>query len=231
MEEIEFTILMPCLNEEKTLQFSIEEALSYIRKNELRAEVLIADNGSTDASVEIAQKVGARVITVEKRGYGSALRGGLLAAKGKYVIMGDCDGSYPFSELDDFVEKLREGYPLVMGNRFAVEPEPGAMSWSHRYIGVPILSLLGRWRFRTDVRDFHCGLRGMERRKAVELDFQCDGMEFATEMIAVFAKDGCRIAQVPVRLRRDGREGASHLRSIRDGWRHLCYILFGNRMG
>lgn len=226
MEQIEFTILMPCLNEEKTIVSCIEEAFAYIKEKNLSAEVLIADNGSTDTSAELAKQAGARVVTIAEKGYGNALRGGLQQAKGKYVIMGDCDGSYPFSELDDFVEKLRDGYPLVMGDRFAVRMEPGAMSFSHRYVGVPILSALGRWRFHTDVRDFHCGLRGFDRRKAMELNFQCGGMEFATEMIAEFAKAGYPIAQVTVRLRRDGRNGRSHLRSIRDGWRHLSYILF-----
>lgn len=224
MEQIEFTILMPCLNEEKTIVSCIEEAFAYIKERNLSAEVLVADNGSTDASVELAIEAGARVVTIAEKGYGNALRGGLQQAKGKYIIMGDCDGSYPFSELDAFVEKLRDGYPLVMGDRFAVRMEKGAMSFSHRYVGVPILSALGRWRFRTDVRDFHCGLRGFDRKKAMELNFQCGGMEFATEMIAAFAKANCRIAQVPVRLRRDGRNGRSHLRSVRDGWRHLTYI-------
>lgn len=224
MEQIEFTILMPCLNEEKTIVSCIEEAFAYIKEKNLSAEVLVADNGSTDASVELAIEAGARVVTIAEKGYGNALRGGLQQAKGKYVIMGDCDGSYPFSELDDFVEKLRQGYHLVMGDRFAVRMEKGAMSFSHRYVGVPILSALGRWRFHTDVRDFHCGLRGFERQKGLELKLKCDGMEFATEMIAAFTKANCRIAQVPVRLRRDGRNGRSHLRSVRDGWRHLTYI-------
>lgn len=225
MDTIEFTILMPCLNEEKTVRFCIEEALAYIEKAGLQAQVLIADNGSSDASVRLAREAGAEVVIIPEKGYGNALRGGLKAARGKYVIMGDCDGSYPFSELDAFVEKLREGYPLVMGDRFAVEMEPGAMPWSHRYVGVPLLSMLGRWRFRTDVRDFHCGLRGVNREKALELDFQCEGMEFATEMIACFAKKRCQIAQLPVRLRKDGRDGRSHLRSVRDGWRHFTYIM------
>ena len=227
MEKIEFTILMPCLNEEKTLKFCIEEAKAYIKKKGLSAEVLIADNGSTDASVKIAGEAGARVVEIKEQGYGNALRGGLKAARGTYVIMGDCDRSYPFSELDEFVEKLREGYPLVMGNRFAVEMEPGAMRVTHRYFGVPFLSLMGRWRFKTKVRDFHCGLRGVERKSAEALEFQCEGMEFATEMIAKYAKTKCPIAQVPVRLRRDGRNGRSHLRSVRDGLRHLQYIIFG----
>jgi len=226
MENVEFTILMPCLNEEKTIKFCIEEALAYIERTGLQAEVLIADNGSSDASVRLAREAGAEVVTISEKGYGNALRGGLKAARGRYVIMGDCDGSYPFCKLDDFVEKLREGYPLVMGDRFAIEMEQGAMPWSHRYVGVPFLSMLGRWRFRTEVRDFHCGLRGVERESALELHFQCEGMEFATEMIAGFAKKRCRIAQVPVRLRKDGRDGRSHLRSIRDGWRHFTYIMF-----
>lgn len=224
MEQLEFTILMPCLNEEKTVTACVEEALAYISKKNLSAEVLIADNGSEDNSAALAGRAGARVITVAQKGYGYALQAGIRQARGRYIIMGDCDGSYPFSELDAFVEKLREGYPLVMGDRFAKAPEKGAMSWSHRYIGVPVLSWLGRWRFHTDVRDFHCGLRGMDAKMARSLTFQCGGMEFATEMIAEFAKKTCRIAQVPVRLRKDGRNGRSHLRSIRDGLRHLKYI-------
>jgi len=226
MEAPEFTILMPCLNEEKTLGACIKEAMEYIQNAGLSAEVLIADNGSTDASVAIAKEAGARVVSVQKKGYGNALRGGIAAAKGTYIIMGDCDGSYPFSELNDFVTKLREGYPLVMGDRFAVEMEPGAMRTSHRYFGVPFLSLLGRIRFRTKVKDFHCGLRGVEAKSARALNLQCEGMEFATEMIAAYAKTKCPIAQVPVRLRRDGRNGRSHLRSIRDGLRHIAYIVF-----
>lgn len=225
MKAPEFTILMPCLNEEKTLGACIKEAKDYMEKAGIAAEILIADNGSTDASVTIATEAGARVITVQEKGYGNALRGGIAAAKGVYIIMGDCDGSYPFSELDDFVEKLREGYPLVMGDRFAVEMEPGAMRPAHRYFGVPLLSLLGRIRFRTKVHDFHCGLRGVESKSARALNLQCEGMEFATEMIAAYAKTKCPIAQVPVRLRRDGRNGRSHLRSIRDGMRHIAYIV------
>jgi len=226
METPEFTILMPCLNEEKTLGACIKEAQDYIEKAGLSAEVLIADNGSTDASVAIAKEAGASVVSVGEKGYGNALRGGIAAAKGKYIIMGDCDGSYPFSELDDFVVKLRENYPLVMGDRFAAEMEPGAMRPAHRYFGVPFLSFVGRIRFHTKVRDFHCGLRGVEAESARALNLQCGGMEFATEMIAKYAKTKCRIAQVPVRLRRDGRNGRSHLRSMRDGLRHLTYIIF-----
>lgn len=221
----EFTILMPCLNEEKTLGFCIEEARSYIDANHLNAEILIADNGSTDRSAKIAMEKGARVAYIAEKGYGNALIGGIRQAKGKYIIMGDCDMSYDFSELDGFVEKLRGGYDLVMGNRFRGGIEEGAMPWSHRYFGVPALSLVGRIRYRTFVGDFHCGIRGFDRRKALELKLCCPGMEFATEIIGKSAAAGYRIAEIPARLRKDGRKGKSHLRSIPDGWRHLRYIL------
>lgn len=228
MSDIELTILMPCLNEEKTVAFCIEEAKRFISENSISAEILIADNGSTDNSPKIAEKHGARVVSVPEKGYGNALIGGIKAAKGKYIIMGDCDKSYDFYRLDGFVEKLRSGYPFVVGDRFAGGIEKDAMPFSHRYFGVPLLSLLGRIRFRTNVKDFHCGIRAFDREAALSLGLRCGGMEFATEIIAKFALSGADIAQIPVPLRKDGRNGKSHLRSIPDGLRHLKFILFYN---
>lgn len=224
MNEVEFTILMPCLNEEKTVGYCIREAENAIRQFGLSAEILIADNGSSDASKEIARKNGARVIEVPKKGYGNALIEGIRAAKGRYIIMGDCDKSYNFKEIGRFVRPLRSGKQLVMGNRFAGGIESGAMPFSHRCLGVPLLSMLGRFRYRTKVRDFHCGLRGFDREAALALNLNCGGMEFATEIIGKFAQSGAEIAQVPVTLRRDGRHGRSHLRTIPDGMRHLRYL-------
>lgn len=176
------------------------------------------------ASKEIAKKNGARVIEVPKKGYGNAVIGGIRAAKGRYIIMGDCDKSYDFKEIGRFIRPLRSGKQLVMGSRFAGGIEPGAMSLSHRYFGVPLLSFLGRLRYRTKVQDFHCGLRGFEKEAALALGLSCGGMEFATEMIGKFAGSGAKIAQVPVSLRKDGRQGHSHLRTIPDGMRHLRYL-------
>ena len=228
MDEIELTILMPCLNEQQTVAQCVRQAQQFLRESGICGEVLVADNGSTDASAALAQEEGARVVNVTKRGYGNALIGGIRAAYGKYIIMGDCDMSYDFLHLDGFIEKLREGYPLVMGCRMD-DIAPGAMPFSHRYIGVPVLSFLGRLRFHTTVRDFHCGLRGFDRQKALELGLSCSGMEFATEIIGKFALSGAAIAEIPVTLSPDGRSGRSHLRTIRDGLRHVRYIFFGSR--
>lgn len=225
MEELELTILMPCLNEEKTISGCIIEAMRFIKESGINAEVLIADNGSTDNSKDVAIANGARVIFVKEKGYGNALIGGIKQAKGKYIIMGDCDMSYDFYHLENFVEKLREGYRLVMGNRFAGGIEKGAMPFSHRYIGVPFLSWMGRVKYKTDIVDFHCGLRGFDREEALLLDLKCGGMEFATEMIGSFARSGAKITQIPTVLRKDKREGKAHLHTIRDGFRHLIYIL------
>lgn len=226
MSELEFTVLMPCLNEEKTVAFCIEEARRFISENNIDAEILIADNGSTDRSAEIAREHGARVICVPEKGYGNALIGGIKASRGKYIIMGDCDESYDLYHLEGFINKLREGYALVMGDRFSGGIEKGAMPFLHRYFGIPLLSFLGRVRFHTKVRDFHCGIRAFDREYALSLGLSCGGMEFATEIIAKFALSGADIAELPVPLRRDGRNGRSHLRSIPDGVRHLKFILF-----
>ncbi|MBQ7981729.1 MAG: glycosyltransferase family 2 protein [Oscillospiraceae bacterium] len=224
--DIELTILMPCLNEEKTISFCIDEAKRFIKESGISAEILIADNGSTDRSAEIAESMGARVVTIAEKGYGNALIGGIKAAYGKYIIMGDCDMSYDFYHLDEFVKKLREGNCLVMGNRFKGGIEKGAMPFSHKYFGVPFLSLAGRLRYNTAIGDFHCGIRGFNREKALALGLKCTGMEFATEIIARFVKSGEKTEEIPVPLRKDGRNAKSHLRSIPDGLRHLKFILF-----
>ena len=223
---MELTILMPCLNESASVAFCIQEASSYLTSREIKGEVLIADNGSADDSRELALAAGARVITVPEKGYGNAVRCGIYAAEGRYIIIGDCDGSYDFSDLDPILEKLRQDWHLVIGNRFSGGIARGAMPFSHRYCGVPLLSWLGRCRYKVNISDFHCGLRGIARAAALETEFQCTGMEFATEMIGRFADAGFKIAQVPVYLRKDLRQHSGHLRTIPDGIRHLLLILF-----
>lgn len=227
MSEMELTILMPCLNEEKSLAFCIKECQNCIKKNGIYAEILITDNGSSDNSVRIARECGVRVVQIPEKGYGNAVRGGIRAARGRYVIMGDCDGSYDFSESFLLLKKLREGFGLVVGSRYLGGIEKGAMPFLHRCIGVPFLSMLGRWRYKVEISDFHCGLRGFNRKKARELGLRSEGMEFATELIGRFAQAGERICEVPVRLRRDKRGGRSHLRTVPDGFRHLRFILIG----
>lgn len=221
---MELTILMPCLNEAKTIGFCIGEAKRFLTENNIDGEILIADNMSSDGSVEIAEKCGARIVSVAERGYGNAIICGIKAAKGKYIIMGDCDMSYDFYNLGSFMEKLREGYALVMGNRFKGGIEKGAMPFLHK-LGVPFLSFIGRKRYKVSIGDFHCGLRGFDREKALLLGLSCGGMEFATEIIGRFALNGYKIAEIPTVLRRDGRNGKSHLRSIPDGLRHLRLMM------
>ena len=222
---MELTILMPCLNEEETLAACIQKAKTFLENNRIDGEILVSDNGSTDRSREIAVSEGARVITVEHRGYGSALIAGTKEAQGKYVIMGDADDSYDFTHLMPFLEKLREGYNLVMGDRFAGGIEQGAMPWSHRYIGNPFLSFIGRRLYHSSVRDFHCGLRGYNRESILNLNLQASGMEYASEMVVKAELNKWKITEVPVILRRDGRSRTSHLRSFRDGCRHLKLLL------
>lgn len=226
---MELTILMPCLNEAATVEACIREATDYLESRGISGEVLIADNGSSDASRILAKAAGAEVICIADVGYGNAVRGGILAARGKYIIMGDCDGSYDFSRLDPMIAALREGWDLVVGNRILGGIQPGAMPFLHRYVGVPLLSLLGRTRFRQDLGDFHCGLRGFSRESVKKLSFHCGGMEFATEIIGRFSDAGMKICQIPVPLRRDRRGHPGHLRTFRDGLRHLWLILFWNR--
>jgi glycosyltransferase involved in cell wall biosynthesis len=224
-DELELSIVMPCLNEEKTLARCIEKAKRSLRELEVRGEVIVADNGSTDGSVAIAQGSGARVVHVDRKGYGSALNAGIEAACGKFVIIGDADESYDFGDLGPFLLRLREGYDLVMGNRFQGRILPEAMPPLHRYFGNPILSGIGRTLFRVPVGDFHCGLRGFRRDAALRMNLQTTGMEFASEMVVKATLLGLRITEVPITLYPDGRGRASHLRTFRDGWRHLRFLL------
>ncbi|HEY3074805.1 MAG TPA: glycosyltransferase family 2 protein [Burkholderiales bacterium] len=221
----ELTILMPCLNEAATVGKCVEKARRFLQGAAVHGEVLVADNGSTDDSRSLAARAGARVIEVPERGYGAALSAGIAAARGRYIIMGDADDSYDFARLEAFIEKLRAGHPLVMGNRFKGGIRRGAMPALHRYLGNPVLSFIGRLFFGTRVGDFHCGLRGFDRAAALSLDLRTPGMEFASELVVKAALAGWRIAEVPTTLDPDGRGRPSHLRSWRDGWRHLRFLL------
>lgn len=223
--ELELTILMPCLNEAETIAVCVEKAMGYLRRANVKGEVLIADNGSTDGSQAIATGLGARVVPVSERGYGAAILGGIAAARGKYIIMGDADDSYDFTALDPFVEKLREGYELVMGNRFAGGIAPGAMPPLHRVLGNPVLSWVGRVFFKLPIRDFHCGLRGYNAASMRRLGLVTSGMEFASEMVIRSGLEGLRMTEVPTTLSVDGRSRAPHLKTWRDGWRHLKLLL------
>ncbi len=223
--QIELTILMPCLDEAETLEICIRKARGFLEANDVTGEVLIADNGSTDGSPDIARYAGARVIPVTEKGYGAALSGGIADARGRYIIMGDADDSYDFTNLSPFVEKLREGYDLVMGNRFRGGIAPGAMPPLHRYLGNPVLTTIGRILFPSPCGDFHCGLRGFSKTAAERMDLRTTGMEFASEMVVKATLFGMRIAEVPTTLAPDGRSRPPHLRSWRDGWRHLRFLL------
>ena len=223
--ELELTILMPCLNEAETLATCIGKARGFLERTGIAGEVLIADNGSTDGSQAIAEAAGARVAAVAEKGYGAALSGGIAAARGRFVIMGDADDSYDFSRLDRFVEELRKGAALVMGNRFQGGIAPGAMPWLNKYVGNPVLSFLGKLFFRTKASDFHCGLRGFDRDAIVGLSLRTTGMEFASEMLVKATLLGLPIAEVPTTLSPDGRSRRPHLRPFRDGWRHLRFLL------
>ncbi len=222
---IELSIIMPCLNEAETLEVCIRKAMGYLKRTGIRGEVLIGDNGSTDGSQNIALSCGARVVKVAQRGYGAALYGATLAARGKYIVMADSDDSYDFSNLDPFVDKLRQGYDLVMGNRFAGGIKPGAMPWKNRYIGNPILSTIGRVLFHCPAKDFHCGLRAYSREAFTRMDLRTTGMEFASEMVIKATLERMKIAEVPTTLSPDGRSRPPHLRPYRDGWRHLRFML------
>jgi len=222
---LELTILMPCLNEAETLAVCIRKARGFLERSGIAGEVLIADNGSTDGSQQIATTEGARVVPIPQRGYGAALMGGIEAAAGRYVIMGDADDSYDFANLDHFVACLRAGDQLVMGNRFKGGIAPGAMPWHHKYIGNPVLSFLGRLFFKTVPSDFHCGLRGFDRDAIRALHLRTTGMEFASEMLVKATLSGLRVSEVATTLKPDGRTRAPHLRSFRDGWRHLRFLL------
>lgn len=225
MAELELTILMPCLNEAETLAACIGKAKAYLQRSGVAGEIVIADNGSTDGSQAIAEAEGARVVPIAQKGYGAALAGGIAAARGRFVIMGDADDSYDFLNLEPFVEKLRAGYQLVMGNRFWGGIAPGAMPWHHRYLGNPVLSFIGRLLFGSKARDFHCGLRGFSRPAIMGLNLRTTGMEFASEMVVKATLSGLRVTEVPTTLKKDGRSRRPHLRSFRDGWRHLRFLL------
>jgi len=221
---MELTILMPCLNEAETIAKCISKAKEFLKDNKIDGEILVSDNGSTDGSVEIAKKEGARVVYALQKGYGSALKWGCENANGKFVIMGDADDSYDFLDLMPFLEKLREGYDLVMGNRFKGGIEKDAMPWLHRYIGNPILSSIGRLFYQSSIGDFHCGLRGYNREGIQQLNLKTTGMEYASEMVVMSEINGYKISEVPTILKKDGRSRKPHLRSFRDGWRHLKFL-------
>jgi glycosyltransferase involved in cell wall biosynthesis len=224
-EPIELTILMPCLNEAETLAVCIRKARSYLAESGVSGEILIADNGSTDGSQQIAETEGARVVNVSARGYGAALIGGIEAARGTYTIMGDADDSYDFTKLGPFLDQLRAGSDLVMGNRFKGGIEPGAMPASHRYVGNPVLSWLGRLFFHIPIGDFHSGLRGFNTERIRALGLSTLGMEFASEMVVRSALAKYKITEVPTTLAKDGRSRPPHLRTWHDGWRHLRFLL------
>ena len=224
-KKYQLSIVMPCLNEVETLAVCINKAKHFLITNSIDGEIIIADNGSVDGSQEIAERAGARVVHIESKGYGSALIGGIEAAQEEFIIIGDADDSYDFSNLQDFVNALDEGYDLVMGNRFQGGIMPGAMPFLHRYLGNPVLSWLARLFFRSDVRDFHCGLRGFRKEAILSLNLQTTGMEFASEMIVKATMKGLKIKEVPTILYPDGRTRPPHLRTWSDGWRHLRFLL------
>jgi glycosyltransferase involved in cell wall biosynthesis len=223
--ECELSIVLPCLNEARTLPFCLRKAQAFLSRNGVQGEIIVADNASTDNSAAVAASLGARVVYVPERGYGAALAGGIAAAKGRYVIMGDADDSYNFSDLMPILAMLREGYELVIGNRFKGGIKPEAMRFQNRYIGNPVLSALGKLFFHIPINDFHCGLRGFERKAVLDLDLRTTGMEYASEMIVRAALYGLKMTEVPVILWPDGRGHRSHLHPWRDGWRHLRFLL------
>src|SRR5262245_56268721 len=226
---IEVSVVMPCLNEHETVGVCVEKAVTALQAAGIEGEVIVADNGSTDGSIEIASALGARVVPVSEKGYGNALMGGIRAARGRYVIMGDADDSYDFRDVPKFVAKLRQGYDLVQGCRLPSgggTVKPGAMPWLHRWLGNPMLSLLARRMFKTGFSDIYCGMRGFTRASFDRMDLQCAGMEFATEMIIKSSLFGEHIAQIPITLSPDGRRTRlPHLRTFRDGWRTLRFFL------
>ncbi|MBI2903464.1 MAG: glycosyltransferase family 2 protein, partial [Candidatus Methylomirabilis oxyfera] len=224
-DPVEVSIVMPCLNEAETLGACIEKAERSLRQLNISGEVIVADNGSIDGSQVIATRLGARVVPVGVKGYGAALMGGIGAARGTYIIMGDADNSYDFANLGPFIEKLRGGYDLVLGNRFKGGIKPGAMSPLHRYLGNPVLTGVGRLLFRSQCGDFHCGLRGFGKAAIMKLNLRTTGMEFASEMVVKATLHRLRITEIPTTLSLAGRSRPSHLRRWRDGWRHLRFML------
>jgi glycosyltransferase involved in cell wall biosynthesis len=216
---------MPCLNEKDTVSICVAKAIRALTENNIEGEVIVADNGSTDGSIEIAKEAGARVVHVNVKGYGAALIGGINSAEGRFIIMADSDDSYDFLGIMPFVEKLREGFDLVMGNRFKGGVKEGAMPFLHRYLGNPVLSGIGRLFFGSKIGDFHCGMRGFTKKAFFEMNLQTTGMEFASEMVVKSTLLGMKTTEIPTTLSPDGRTGKPHLRSFRDGWRHLRFLL------
>jgi glycosyltransferase involved in cell wall biosynthesis len=216
---------MPCLNEAETLAICVSKAASFLEREGIKGEIVIGDNGSSDGSVALAEQLGARVVHIAQKGYGAALMGAFSASCGRYIIMGDSDDSYDFSHLMPFMNKLREGFDLVIGNRFTGTIHPNAMPFMNKYVGNPVLSSIARWFIRSEVGDFHCGLRGFNRERLLALHLKTTGMEFASEMIVAATINHLRITEVPVVLSPDGRSRPSHLRPWRDGWRHLRFLL------
>jgi hypothetical protein len=223
--DIEVSVVMPCLNEARTVGRCVDKAVRALKGLGVAGEVIVADNGSSDGSPQIARAHGARVVPVERRGYGSALQAGIGAARGRYVIMGDADDSYDFSDLEPFLKRLREGDDLVMGNRFKGGIRPGAMPWLHHYVGNPLMTGLLNLFFRSPIGDAHCGLRAFRKDSYQKLGLQTPGMEFASEMVVKACLNRQKISEVPIVLHPDGRDRAPHLRSFRDGWRHLRFLL------
>jgi hypothetical protein len=224
-DEIEVSVVMPCLNEALTVAKCVAKALTTLKRLGVQGEVIVADNGSTDGSQALATAAGARVVHAQRRGYGAAIQAGIAGSLGKYIIMGDADDSYDFTALEPFIEKLRGGDDLVMGNRFRGGIRPGAMPWHHKYIGNPVLTGILNLFFRTPIRDAHCGLRGFRKDAYQRLDLRTPGMEFASEMVVKAALHKQKISEVPTTLQPDGRDRPPHLRSFRDGWRHLRFLL------
>jgi hypothetical protein len=221
----QISVVIPCLNEARSLASCVDKAIAAFSSMDVPGEVVVADNGSNDGSVEIAEKHGARVVHATVRGYGSALRKGIREARGEFIVLGDADGSHDFGEIGRFVEKWREGYEFVMGNRLAGEMKKGAMSWHHRHIGTPVLTGILNLFFGVRVSDINCGMRGITRQLAAKLDFRTNGMEFASESLIKAARWGARIAEVPITVWPDQRDRPPHLRTFRDGWRHLRLIM------
>jgi glycosyltransferase involved in cell wall biosynthesis len=224
-QNLELSIVMPCLNEAETLAICISKAQSFLTNNTIIGEIIIADNGSTDGSINIALSHKARVVNVAKKGYGSALKAGIEAANGSYIIMGDADDSYDFTNLMPYVSALREGHDLVMGNRFKGGIAKGAMPFLHKYLGNPVLSFIGRLFFKINIRDFHCGLRGFSKSAYLKMNLKTTGMEFASEMVVKSKLNDLVIIEVPTKLHKDGRTRKPHLKTWSDGWRHLRFLM------
>jgi glycosyltransferase involved in cell wall biosynthesis len=224
-QKTELSIVMPCLNEAETLAICITKAQSFLDINAIEGEVVIADNGSTDGSIAIAKSLNAKVVNAEQKGYGSALKAGIEAANGTYIIMGDADDSYDFNTLMPYVTELRNDKDLVMGNRFKGGIEKGAMPFLHKYLGNPVLSFIGRLFFKIDIGDFHCGLRGFSKSAYNKMNLKTSGMEFASEMVVKSKLNNLSIAEVPTKLHKDGRTRAPHLKTWSDGWRHLRFLM------